>query len=91
MFESHKVTETYMNLNLNFTKLELYFYLNTVNLSDKIIIIRKITIYFNLYNRREGASPRKSVVQSSCQYDVMSRFGDFSKWRAKSLLMRRIK
>ena len=27
---------------------ELYFYLNTVNLSDKIIII-KITIYFNLY------------------------------------------
>ena len=41
--------------------------------------------------RREGASPRKSVVQSSCQYDVMSRFGDFSKWRAKSLLMRRIK
>ena len=29
-------------------KLELYFYLNTVNLSDKIIII-KITIYFNLY------------------------------------------
>ena len=32
--------------NLNF---ELYFYLNTVNLSDKIIIIKKITIYFNLY------------------------------------------
>ena len=29
-------------------KLELYFYLNTVNLSDKIIII-KITIYFTLY------------------------------------------
>ena len=28
-------------------ELELYFYLNTVNLSDKIIII-KITIYFNL-------------------------------------------
>ena len=27
---------------------ELYFYLNTVNLSDKIIII-KITIYCNLY------------------------------------------
>ena len=22
------------------------------------------------------------MVQSSCQYDVMSRFGDFSKWRA---------
>ena len=34
---------------------------------------------------------RKWVVQSSCQYDVMSRFGDFPKWRAKSLLMRRIK
>ena len=34
-------------LNLNF-KLELYFYLNTVNLSDKITII-KITIYFTLY------------------------------------------
>ena len=30
-------------------ELELYFYLNTVNLSDKIIIVRKITIYFNLY------------------------------------------
>ena len=30
-------------------ELELYFYLNTVNLSDKIIIIRKITIYFNRY------------------------------------------
>ena len=30
-------------------ELELYFYLNTVNLSDKIIIIKKITIYFNLY------------------------------------------
>ena len=29
-------------------ELELYFYLNTVNLSDKIIIV-KITIYFNLY------------------------------------------
>ena len=29
-------------------ELELYFYLNTVNLSDKIIII-KITIYFTLY------------------------------------------
>ena len=29
-------------------KLELYFYLNTVNLSDKIII-KIITIYFNLY------------------------------------------
>ena len=29
-------------------KLKLYFYLNTVNLSDKIIII-KITIYFTLY------------------------------------------
>ena len=29
-------------------ELELYFYLNMVNLSDKIIII-KITIYFNLY------------------------------------------
>ena len=30
-------------------ELELYFHLNTVNLSDKIIIRRKITIYFNLY------------------------------------------
>ena len=31
-------------------ELELYFYSNTVNLSDKIIIIIiKITIYFNLY------------------------------------------
>ena len=30
-------------------ELELYFYLNKVNLSDKIIIIIKITIYFNLY------------------------------------------
>ena len=29
-------------------ELELYFYINTVNLSDKIIII-KITIYFTLY------------------------------------------
>ena len=29
-------------------ELELYFYLNTVNLSDKIII-KIITIYFNLY------------------------------------------
>ena len=29
-------------------ELELYFYLNTVNLSDKILII-KITIYFTLY------------------------------------------
>ena len=29
-------------------ELELYFYLNTVNLSDKIIVL-KITIYFNLY------------------------------------------
>ena len=29
-------------------ELELYFYLNTVNLSDKIIII-KITIYFTLH------------------------------------------
>ena len=28
-------------------ELKLYFYLNMVNLSDKIII--KITIYFNLY------------------------------------------
>ena len=33
----------------------------------------------------------KRLPGSSCQYDVMSRFGDFSKWRAKSLLMRRIK
>ena len=33
------------SLHLNF---ELYFYLNTVNLSDKIIII-KITIYLTLY------------------------------------------
>ena len=33
--------------DLNF-ELELYFYLNTVNLSDKIII-KIITIYFNLY------------------------------------------
>ena len=30
-------------------ELELYFYLNSVNLSDKIIIRRKITIYFNLH------------------------------------------
>ena len=30
-------------------ELELYFYLNTVNLSDKITIMRKITICFNLY------------------------------------------
>ena len=30
-------------------ELELHFYLNTVNLSDEIRIIRKITIYFNLY------------------------------------------
>ena len=30
------------------SKLELYFYLNTVNLSDKTII-KIITIYFNLY------------------------------------------
>ena len=29
-------------------ELELYFYLNTVNLSDKIII-KIITIYFNLF------------------------------------------
>ena len=29
-------------------ELELYFYLNTVNLSDKIII-KISTIYFNLY------------------------------------------
>ena len=29
-------------------ELELYFYLNTVTLSDKIII-KIITIYFNLY------------------------------------------
>ena len=29
-------------------ELEVYFYLNTANLSDKIIII-KITIYFTLY------------------------------------------
>ena len=34
--------------NLVPLELELYFYLNTVNLSDKIIII-KITIYFTLY------------------------------------------
>ena len=30
-------------------ELELYFYLNTVNLSDKIKIMKKNTIYFNLY------------------------------------------
>ena len=34
-------------------KLELYFYLDTVNLSDKIIILLQsiitVTIYFNLY------------------------------------------
>ena len=30
-------------------ELELELYLNTVDLSDKIIIRRKITIYFNLY------------------------------------------
>ena len=39
-----------MNLNFNF---ELYFYLDTVNLSDKIIILLQsiitVTIYFNLY------------------------------------------
>ena len=39
-----------LNLNLNF---ELYFYLDTVNLSDKIIILLQsiitVTIYFNLY------------------------------------------
>ena len=29
-------------------ELERYFYLNTINLSDNIIMI-KITIYFNLY------------------------------------------
>ena len=38
------------HLNL---KLELYFYLDTVNLSDKIIILLQsiitVTIYFNLY------------------------------------------
>ena len=33
-----------LNFELYF---ELYFYLNTVNLSDKIIL--KITIYFDLY------------------------------------------
>ena len=30
-------------------ELELELYLNTVNLSDKIIIRRKMAIYFNLY------------------------------------------
>ena len=27
--------------------------------------------------------PRKSVVQSACQYDVTSRVSNISKWRAK--------
>ena len=32
--------------------------------------------------RKEGASPSNLVVQFSCQYDVTSHFGDFSKWWA---------
>ena len=35
-----------------------------------------------LYTRKEGVSPRNLVVQFSCQCDVTSHFGDFSKWWA---------
>ena len=41
-----KIFEVEVELELEL-ELELYFYLNTVNLSDKIIL--KITIYFDLY------------------------------------------
>ena len=40
-------------------ELELYFYLNTVNLSDKIIIIL-ITIYFNLYKHAQKIFKREN-------------------------------
>ena len=39
-------------------ELELYFYLNTVNLSDKIIII-KITIYFYLNKHDQKLNNKK--------------------------------
>ena len=41
------ISMEYINAFSLVVELELYFYLNTVNLSDKIIL--KITIYFDLY------------------------------------------
>ena len=39
------------DIDIGFLELELYFYLNTVNLSDKIIILKKLQsalIYINM-------------------------------------------
>ena len=50
IFGQPTVTDTGRSNNF---ELELYFYLDTVNLSDKIIILLQsiitVTIYFNLY------------------------------------------
>ena len=55
-------------------ELELYFYLNTVNLSDKIIII-KITIYFTLYKHDLKISIVK-IEKNSALHRCRVRFVD---------------
>ena len=41
-----------------------------------LALIHFLKLY--IYNRGEGeVSPRKSVVQSACQYDITSRVSDF--------------
>ena len=63
-----------------FFELELYFYLNTVNLSDKIIII-KITIYFTLYKhdlKKSIVNIEKIIIQkkNSALHRCRARFVD---------------
>ena len=48
-------------------ELELYFYLNTVNLSDKIIIM-KITIYFNLYKQDQKLKEKIEKIKKILLY-----------------------
>ena len=55
-------------------ELKLYFYLNTVNLSDKIIII-KITIYFTLYKHDLKISIVK-IEKNSALHRCRVRFVD---------------
>ena len=55
-------------------ELELCFYLNTVNLSDKIIII-KITIYFTLYKHDLKLSIVK-IEKNSALHRCRVRFVD---------------
>ena len=68
-----KRCEIFKGEKINF-ELKLYFYLNTVNLSDKIIII-KITIYFTLYKHDLKISIVK-IEKNSALHRCRVRFVD---------------